>query len=672
MGEIILPADIVPNTEKDVVLNNAQLRKGFDALISEKNPIFLSMLGYMFYRAVPSNKRPKPMQNVKPKLAVLMQYDDKQYERLKEREQDLMDTITESEMNKFFKHYLSEIEKTNMLSIIEALSENGYFPQKNKKIMMGGKEATEVIIDKPLKLNERRLQSFKLSQLDNESAIERLVDITERGQEPDEEGSERSGELMSAIDSGKPILYEMIKKYFDYSEINMGALITLDTKQYVNDVFVREGFGAFDSENFAFRAGLLGGETITPAGKDYSGEEYEAETKPFSEKDTRNNIPLLHLKLIGDKGAGKYEQGKDKFLVEGLKGSKSFDTLEEAYDAIDEISTKPKLLEKYLEKIIMSQDKHPLKNIIYGYLSAERRKLKLGTLEIQVSKTKEGSIKDKQKWVKSIKNKLNLEGIEDMKTSNKEIKKIVMKLKEIINFFEDIDRDELRTRIENAADSTKPMLTRGQKRQLEELEEKDKKLEFKINNKDKDEVKEQKREKKRQLKELRQIEINQKEYFLEDEDDESNFQIILDLFKSFKELSNSPDLYLTDLFEEYEAMKQDGYLTSEEVENIEESFADAKSPLFLAMYKYAKELMSTSKFSGFSTGKSRIPILYADVIYDMNTLLDTTPKNYKFRIKKPKKGEESTSMNMDVVRVQKDFLNIKRGYNSLRALVGGN
>lgn len=668
MGEIILPADIVPNTEKDVVLNNAQLRKSFDALVSENNPILLSMLGYMFYRAVPSNKRPKPMENVKPKLAVLMQYDDNDYERLKEREQGLMDTITESEMNKFFKHYLSEIEKTNMLSIIEALSGNNYFPERTTKKIVNGKEVTEVIIDKPLKLDNSRLLRFKLSQLDNEAAIARLVDITERGQESDEEGSERSGELMSAIDSGKPILYEMIKNYLKVK----GAKITFDTKKYVNDVFVKEGFGAFDSEDFAFRAGILGGKTITPAGRDYSGKEYEEQTKTFSEKDTRNNIPLLHLKLVGDKGAGKYEKGKDKFLVEGLTGSKSFDTLEEAYDAIHEINTKDNLLKKYLETIIMSQDKHPLKNIIYGYLSAERRKLKLGTLEIQVSKTKEGSSKDKQKWIKSMKNKLNLEGIEDMKTSNKEIKKIVMKLKEIINFFEDIDRDELRTRIENAADSTKPMLTRGQKRQLEELEEKDKKLKFKINNKDKPEVKEQKREQKRQLKELRQIKINQKEYFLEDEDDESNFQIILDLFKSFKEISNSPDLYLTDLFEEYEAMKQDGYLTLEEEENIEESFADAKSPLFLAMYKYVKELMTTSKFSGFTTGKSRIPILYADVIYDMNTLLDTTPKNYKFRIEQPKKGEEPTSMNMDVVRVQKDFLNIKRGYNSLRALVGGN
>ena len=579
MGEIILPADIVPNTEKDVVLNNAQLRKSFDALVSENNPILLSMLGYMFYRAVPSNKRPKPMENVKPKLAVLMQYDDNDYERLKEREQGLMDTITESEMNKFFKHYLSEIEKTNMLSIIEALSGNNYFPERTTKKIVNGKEVTEVIIDKPLKLDNSRLLRFKLSQLDNEAAIARLVDITERGQESDEEGSERSGELMSAIDSGKPILYEMIKNYLKVK----GAKITFDTKKYVNDVFVKEGFGAFDSEDFAFRAGILGGKTITPAGRDYSGKEYEEQTKTFSEKDTRNNIPLLHLKLVGDKGAGKYEKGKDKFLVEGLTGSKSFDTLEEAYDAIHEINTKDNLLKKYLETIIMSQDKHPLKNIIYGYLSAERRKLKLGTLEIQVSKTKEGSSKDKQKWIKSMKNKLNLEGIEDMKTSNKEIKKIVMKLKEIINFFEDIDRDELRTRIENAADSTKPMLTRGQKRQLEELEEKDKKLKFKINNKDKPEVKEQKREQKRQLKELRQIKINQKEYFLEDEDDESNFQIILDLFKSFKEISNSPDLYLTDLFEEYEAMKQDGYLTLEEEENIEESFADAKSPLFLAI-----------------------------------------------------------------------------------------
>jgi len=606
MGEIILPADIVPNTEKDVVLNNAQLRKGFDALVSEKNPIFLSMLGYIFYRAIPNKKRPKPMEKVKPKLATLIQYDDKDYERLKEREQGLMDTITESEMNKFFKHYLEEIEKTDMLNIITALSENDYFPKKINKENINGVEVTEVTYNKPLQLNERKLQNFKLSQLDNESAIERLVNITERGQEPDEEGSERSGELMSAIDSGKPILYEMIKKYFDYSEINMGALITLDTKQYVNDVFVKEGFGAFDSEDFAFRAGLLGGETITPAGKDYSGEEYEAETKPFSEKDTRNNIPLLHLKLIGDKGAGKYEQGKDKFLVEGLTGSKSFDTLEEAYDAIDEISTKPKLLEKYLETIIMSQDKHPLKNIIYGYLSAERRKLKLGTLEIEVSKTKEGSSKDKQKWVESIRSKLNLDEGIDVKL-DKNVEKLAGMIFEVMQQFPKMDNTLLESLIDNEV--------KREKHGFRIIEE----------------------------------EVSDKEQI---EEDKETWDSIVANYRLF---SDKLDISLVDILDEYK-----------NIENMGELDIDA-------VRVYAKDLMSKSKSkSGFIAGKSRIPILYADVTYDMNTLLDTTPKNYKFRIKKPKKDEEPTSMDMDVVRVQKDFLNIKRGYNSLRALVGGN
>ena len=610
MGEITIPADIVPNTKQDVILDNTELSKGFDALVSDKkNPIFLSMLGYIFYRAVPRKDRTKKMGDIKPKLSQLLQYDNEDFKKLREREEGLIDLITEGEINKFFTHYLEEIEKTDMLNLIQALSTNEYFPEKTKQNTDG---TVTITITEPLNLNAKKLQNFKLTQIDNQSAIERLVDNIERGQEIDSDveiGPKResgSGALMSAIDSGKPILYEMIKKYFNYSEINKGALITLDTKQYVNDVFVKEGFGAFDSEDFAFRAGLLGGETITPAGKDYSGEEYEAETKTFSEKDTRNNIPLLHLKLVGDKGAGKYEKEKDMFLVEGLTGSKKFDTLEDAYDAIDEISTKPKLVKKYLEKIIMSQDKHPLKNIIYGYLSAERRELKLGTLEIEVSKTKEGSSKDKQKWVESIRSKLNLDEGIDVKL-DKNVEKLAGMIFEVMQQFPKMDNTLLESLIDNEV--------KREKHGFRIIEE----------------------------------EVSDKEQI---EEDKETWDSIVANYRLF---SDKLDISLVDILDEYR-----------NIENVGELDIDA-------VRIYAKDLMSKSKSkSGFIAGKSRIPILYADVTYDMDMLLDTTPKNYKFKIKPQTKNKESTSMDMDVVRVQKDFLNIKRGYNSLKALVGGN
>ena len=707
MGEIILPSDIVPNTSQDVVLDKKELSKSFDALVSDKNPIFLSMLGYVFYRATANNKRTKVMEEAKSQIPKLLQYDDEDFEKIKDREQGLINLITEKEIDKYFRQYLKEIEKTDMRSIFDALQSAGYFVVRKAKKNGKGVVVPE-LSDKPLKLDEEKLMRFKLTEVGNQSAIERLVDITERGQEVDEKGSERTGELMSAIDSGKPILYEMIKNYFVVEEQVSGAKITLDTKKYVNEVFIKEGFGAFDSENFPFKSGIFGSKLEhfdkPNQQKDESKEQYEArmffegkKKKTFSEKDTRNNIPLLHLKLIGDKGAGKYEQGKDKFLVEGLTGSKSFDTLEEAYDEINEISTKPKLVEKYLEKIIMSQDKHPLKNIIYGYLSAERRELKLGTLEIEINKTKEGSSKDKDKWVESTKKQLNIDSIEDMKTNNKAVKKVADKLEQIISFFEDMDLDELRTRIENQYNPITPMLTFNQKQDLKELEDeeikwrdkskrdleyqKKKKRNFDKNNNiregaepqfkptvdDKDVI-----EQKKQLKELRQLQEEAKEYLLEDETDESDFQNILEMLKALQSISDSPNIDLQVIFDEYEIMTKGGYLSSEEEEKIEQVIGDPKSTLSLAIYKYAKDLMTTSKFSGFSAGKSRIPILYADVTYDMNTLIDTSPKNYKFKLKPtPKDKSKPTPMGVDIVRVQKDFLNIKRGYNSLKALVRG-
>lgn len=621
MGEITIPADIVPNTKQDVILDNTELSKGFDALVSDKkNPIFLSMLGYIFYRAVPRKDRTKKMDDIKPKLSQLLQYDNEDFKKLREREEGLIDLITEGEINKFFTHYLEEIEKTDMLNLIQALSTNEYFPEKTKQ----NKDGTVTItITEPLNLNAKKLQNFKLTQIDNQSAIERLVDNIERGQEIDSDveiGPKResgSGALMSAIDSGKPILYEMIKNYFVVEEQVSGAKITLDTKKYVNEVFIKEGFGAFDSENFPFKSGILGSKLEhfdkPNQQKDESEEQYEArmffegkKKKTFSEKDTRNNIPLLHLKLVGDKGAGKYEKEKDMFLVEGLTGSKKFDTLEDAYDAIDEISTKPKLVEKYLEKIIMSQDKHPLKNIIYGYLSAERRELKLGTLEIEINKTKEGSSKDKQKWVESIRSKLNLDEGIDVKL-DKNVEKLAGMIFEVMQQFPKMDNTLLESLIDNEV--------KREKHGFRIIEE----------------------------------EVSDKEQI---EEDKETWDSIVANYRLF---SDKLDISLVDILDEYR-----------NIENVGELDIDA-------VRIYAKDLMSKSKSkSGFIAGKSRIPILYADVTYDMDMLLDTTPKNYKFKIKPQTKNKEPTSMDMDVVRVQKDFLNIKRGYNSLKALVGGN
>ena len=235
------------------------------------------------------------------------------------------------------------------------------------------------------------------------------------------------------------------------------------------------------------------------------------------------------------------------------------------------------------------------------------------------------------------------------------------------------------------------------------------------------------------------------------EDNNNNWSEIETPYKLLKESDEVP-VNLMDILDEYKALQTKNEFDFENV------------------MLYVKDFASGGKGkAGYVQGASRIPIITADVTFNMSTLLDTKPKNYRMFIRKPRaarnvsrskkqregrfkelrqkearytnpklrtdfftqtglveplveafkqnkelmdkyatgpfninnkkyedylegiyeplsneeeeelenlteelKRTEEKEKPFDIVKIQKDFLNIKRAYNSLKAIVGGN
>tara|TARA_R110000744_G_scaffold68566_1_gene139445 strand:- start:1025 stop:2719 length:1695 start_codon:yes stop_codon:yes gene_type:complete len=483
--------------------------------------------------------------------------------------------------------------------------------------------------DRPLELNEDELKEFTLSQIDDRSAIDNLLFINERGSSEgsSSEGSssegepQQSGELIDAFDKSKPILFEDITDYFNYESTS----IDFDIKTYIEDLFKKEGFGDINAKDSPFKVGQTRSETKTESGTDFKGKKFEGKVKVFSEKDEQDNIPLLYVILQGDERVG-YSTEDVQFKIEGFTGSKIYNSLEEVYDEMSELQTNPKVLEKYIEKIILSQDKHPLKDIIYSYLIPEKRKLKLGELKISVSNTESGSEKKKTSWVESTKTKLNLDKDVEI-TLTKEEKEV---LKEMLIMMGHMDKMDIET------------------------------LEDKINN---IQISDNLRE---QIKEL-SMPVSEEEDKPEEVEDKPEEDISwTKILSSYEVIKGKLDIELEDLFAKYQELKR-GIDTSND-DNTMVAFD------FVTLSPYVKDLMrKTGKTIVF--GESRVPIIFADTVYSSESIIDTTPQNYKltFSGKTLTGGRKETVNNRTVDGSYnlaiKHFLNIKQGYNRLKALV---
>ena len=694
-----IPSEILPNSKEDLTLTQEDNSKSFNELVSENNPIFMGMLAYVFHRTTSAKKRPVNMKQAKKVIPKLLQYDSGEFDKISNKYGGLYDIDVKS-FNNYIKHYLEVIESTDMYTILETLSKTDFFPTRmksekvlywinqetgekvykipresytytqedenegrklstgveeydgpiagqkasyNQSIGNGKLDATDSgekkitpFEDRPLELNEDELKEFTLSQIDDRSAIDNLLFINERGSS---EGSssegepQQSGELIDAFDKSKPILFEDITDYFNY-EYNR---IDFDIKTYIEDLFKKEGFGDINAKDedgnyiSPFKVGQTRSETKTESGTDFKGKKFEGKVKVFSEKDEQDNIPLLYVILQpteyfeGDERVGSSTEDV-QFRIEGFTGSKIYNSLEEVYDEMSELQTNPKVLEKYIEKIILSQDKHPLKNIIYSYLIPEKRKLNLGELKISVSNTESGSEKKKTSWGESTKTKLNLDKEVEI-TLTKEEKEV---LKEMLIMMGHMDKMDIET------------------------------LEDKINN---IQISDNLRE---QIKEL-SMPVSEEEDKPEEVEDKPEEDISwTKILSSYEVIKRKLDIELEDIFAKYQELKR-GIDTSND-DNTMVAFD------FVTLSPYVKDLMrKTGKTIVF--GESRIPIIFADTVYSSESIIDTTPQNYKltFSGKTLTGGRKETVNNRTVDGSYnlaiKHFLNIKQGYNRLKALV---
>ena len=682
-----IPSEILPNSKEDLTLTQEDNSKSFNELVSENNPIFMGMLAYVFHRTTSAKKRPANMKQAKKVIPKLLQYDSGEFDKISNKYGGLYDIDVKS-FNNYIKHYLEVIESTDMYTILETLSKTDFFPTRmksekvlywinqetrekvykipresytytqedenegkklstgveeydgpiegqktsyNQSIGNGKLDATDSgekkitpFEDRPLELNEDELKEFTLSQIDDRSAIDNLLFINERGSS---EGSssegepQQSGELIDAFDKSKPILFEDITDYFNYESTR----IDFDIKTYIEDLFKKEGFGDINAKDSPFKVGQTRSETKTESGTDFKGKKFEGKVKVFSEKDEQDNIPLLYVILQGDERVG-YSTEDVQFKIEGFTGSKIYNSLEEVYDEMSELQTNPKVLEKYIEKIILSQDKHPLKDIIYSYLIPEKRKLKLGELKISVSNTESGSEKKKTSWVESTKTKLNLDKDVEI-TLTKEEKEV---LKEMLIMMGHMDKMDIET------------------------------LEDKINN---IQISDNLRE---QIKEL-SMPVSEEEDKPEEVEDKPEEDISwTKILSSYEVIKGKLDIELEDLFAKYQELKR-GIDTSND-DNTMVAFD------FVTLSPYVKDLMrKTGKTIVF--GESRVPIIFADTVYSSESIIDTTPQNYKltFSGKTLTGGRKETVNNRTVDGSYnlaiKHFLNIKQGYNRLKALV---
>lgn len=687
-----IPSEILPNSKEDLTLTQEDNSKSFNELVSENNPIFMGMLAYVFHRTTSAKKRPANMKQAKKVIPKLLQYDSGEFDKISNKYGGLYDIDVKS-FNNYIKHYLEVIESTDMYTILETLSKTDFFPTRmksekvlywinqetgekvykipresytytqedenegkklstgveeydgpiegqktsyNQSIGNGKLDATDSgekkitpFEDRPLELNEDELKEFTLSQIDDRSAIDNLLFINERGSSEgsSSEGSssegepQQSGELIDAFDKSKPILFEDITDYFNYESTS----IDFDIKTYIEDLFKKEGFGDINAKDSPFKVGQTRSETKTESGTDFKGKKFEGKVKVFSEKDEQDNIPLLYVILQGDERVG-YSTEDVQFKIEGFTGSKIYNSLEEVYDEMSELQTNPKVLEKYIEKIILSQDKHPLKDIIYSYLIPEKRKLKLGELKISVSNTESGSEKKKTSWVESTKTKLNLDKDVEI-TLTKEEKEV---LKEMLIMMGHMDKMDIET------------------------------LEDKINN---IQISDNLRE---QIKEL-SMPVSEEEDKPEEVEDKPEEDISwTKILSSYEVIKGKLDIELEDLFAKYQELKR-GIDTSND-DNTMVAFD------FVTLSPYVKDLMrKTGKTIVF--GESRVPIIFADTVYSSESIIDTTPQNYKltFSGKTLTGGRKETVNNRTVDGSYnlaiKHFLNIKQGYNRLKALV---
>ena len=356
MGRIYLDEDV--SADGQTLILDANKNADYQTLIEEK--FFRQMLAYPF-SWISNRKSNSKLDMIQGRMGGLLTYTQEEFDREPDNEGYEFD---EQDFKDYQRKFLDTMEKQLIDEIVKDLKRENLLPDD--------------ILSTSI-LAKMKEMGFILSDLDNNNKLQRTMK-GKKTAEGFKEGlpfgamdDDTTGGFIGAFLDSRPILYEEIKDHIKVKDNQ----ITFDTEKYIEQISVAEGYGKLEKED----------SKLTIASPK-SGEVDET-------------VEIFSIDRTND---GRYR-------MEGFGKTRLIDDVEETWDVYQNLLSL-KNLEKYIEKVILSQKQSPLKNILLSLVEPEDRMLNVGKLDIFVDNLSAGDLKNvgfgldnpltKETWMKYV------------------------------------------------------------------------------------------------------------------------------------------------------------------------------------------------------------------------------------------------------------------------------
>ena len=373
MGRIYLDEDV--SADGQTLILDANKNADYQTLIEEK--FFRQMLAYPF-SWISNRKSNSKLDMIQGRMGGLLTYTQEEFDREPDNEGYEFD---ERDFKDYQRKFLDTMEKQLIDEIVKDLKRENLLPDDilSTSILAKMKEMGFILSDLD---NNNKLQRTMKGKKTAEGFKEGLpFGAMEEGRRenlpygPLKEGinPEKSADLIGAFLDSRPILYEEIKDHIEVKDNQ----ITFDTEKYIEQISVSEGYGKLEKED----------SKLTIASPK-SGEVDET-------------VEIFSIDKTND---GRYR-------MEGFGKTRLIDDVEQTWDVYQNLLSL-KNLEKYIEKVILSQKQSPLKNVLLSLVEPEDRMLNVGKLDIFVDNLSAGDLKNvgfglnnpltKETWMKYV------------------------------------------------------------------------------------------------------------------------------------------------------------------------------------------------------------------------------------------------------------------------------
>ena len=356
MGRIYLDEDV--SADGQTLILDANKNADYQTLIEEK--FFRQMLAYPF-SWISNRKSNSKLDMIQGRMGGLLTYTQEEFDREPDNEGYEFD---EQDFKDYQRKFLDTMEKQLVDEIVKDLKRENLLPDD--------------ILSTSI-LAKMKEMGFILSDLDNNNKLQRTMK-GKKTAEGFKEGlpfgamdDDTTGGFIGAFLDSRPILYEEIKGHIEVKDNQ----ITFDTEKYIEQISVAEGYGKLEK-----------GDSKLTIASPKSGEVDET-------------VEIFSIDRTND---GRYR-------MEGFGKTRLIDDVEETWDVYQNLLSL-KNLEKYIEKVILSQKQSPLKSVLLSLVEPEDRMLNVGKLDIFVDNLSAGDLKNvgfglnnpltKETWMKYV------------------------------------------------------------------------------------------------------------------------------------------------------------------------------------------------------------------------------------------------------------------------------